>query len=751
VLLLHLALMTMPTMARAVDRATAASTVINDVILLHPEAYQMSAFGPQSTVPAGTLVQDGFEGRDAAIAPTTSWLFWLDAYPEGKFGHTTYLVLVDESTGSIVLQTEMRFWPRIGGVDLYRDSDVRGPLHPDLIYEGAEAFTSHAPGTWVRELGLLVVPEGTEPVEGAVALIISGSGTAGNADEKADVDSAKAVLQGVMGVPADKITTVDNKDAADVGAAIAGMPKKAPKVFVYVTAHGLPGRFFTGKDSIKAEELASQLKALEATEYCIVMAQCYSGSFLDAFRDSGLAGTHMSSASADTTAWARKHLSIKFPWRGEIFTHYWAHCLRAGQRGTAAYECARDSVTAYVARRHKTDPAPHDPKPKSSVVFRDTTSGQSTTFKVPAGSGAVRIAWRPGPASACGNVSLYAEIVNGVDTTWRLVRFWNWNLGQTRSFNPAIPGGTGRYRLVSHANGYPDVGEVRFHDDPEPQSPSSQPTFAAGSVGWRDHDDSELPLLPFAGSNVYAPGLTLSNVPGHVGVLNSDFVPLVLNMPFFADPSRPWLYVGGNPSLGINGMVTVEAPATRISDPFGQPVPQLQMQLDFQQGPDFRSFTLQYVDTGDGIVSPTVALGPMLPQPFSLVLRAPSGAAALGPGIGHVTLDAFIVNMTTSGTVDAPTRTAEPGLALSQASPNPFIGGTQVRLMLAAPQRVRAAVVDITGRRIRTLVDGLHESGQHSLAWDGRDDGHVATGSGIYFLLVETEEWRASRKLVRMQ
>jgi len=60
---------------------------------------------------------------------------------------------------------------------------------------------------------------------------------------------------------------------------------------------------------------------------------------------------------------------------------------------------------------------------------------------------------------------------------------------------------------------------------------------------------------------------------------------------------------------------------------------------------------------------------------------------------------------------------------------------------------VSLAIYDVTGRKIKTLVDGRLEPGPHEIAWDGRcDNGKTAT-PGIYFYRLENGEKIYSGKL----
>jgi hypothetical protein len=655
---------------------------------------------------------------------------------------------VDENSGAIVLQAEGSFWPRYDGVDYYSNSDERDILNPDVIYAGAlvpAPATAQPSIQGLEELRRLA----PDPTAGKWALVVSGSGTAANADEKADVDSAKAIF-GVLGVPNDNITTLDRPTEAALCTAIGAMPKKCPKLYVYVTAHGKPGWFATHGDTVKATEFAGKLKDLMAGEYCIIMAQCFSGSFFDAFRDSSLNGMHMSAAKPDTQTWARRGGNAKYPWAGEIFTHYWAHCVRAGLRGKAAYQCARDSVSAYVARRNKQGAALHDPMPQTSTAFKDTMPGQATTFEVPSGSGSVCINWKPGPAEQCANATVYCEVVSGPDTSWKVVKTWNWNLGETRYFSPNGTGATGKYKLVSHANGYPDCGDIRFPMDVIPETPSSNPTFPAGSAGWVDHVQTELRALSLFGTNTYQPGLDLFDVSRYVGTVGTDFSNFDMVFPLNVDPSRPWLYNDGDPLLGLNAQTTLEIHATGLFEPGGNPVTGLPVDVFFEQPPESRYFPIFAFQTPGGIDIPPVDLGPILPEPFRVRVEVLS-LAPEGPGVGYMELDAVVLNTITFGTVNVTPQPVPSVLALSAPRPNPFVNSTEVTLSLPRASSVRARVFDLAGREIAELARGAFAAGTHPLRWNGRDGSGASAPAGVYFLQVKTDEGASTRRIVRMR
>jgi hypothetical protein len=88
--------------------------------------------------------------------------------------------------------------------------------------------------------------------------------------------------------------------------------------------------------------------------------------------------------------------------------------------------------------------------------------------------------------------------------------------------------------------------------------------------------------------------------------------------------------------------------------------------------------------------------------------------------------------------VDAPATAAAPGrLAFDGARPNPAPGATRFRFELPAPAATRLALYDVTGRRVRLLVDHPVVAGATELVWDGRDDRGGRVAAGTYFARFE--------------
>lgn len=64
--------------------------------------------------------------------------------------------------------------------------------------------------------------------------------------------------------------------------------------------------------------------------------------------------------------------------------------------------------------------------------------------------------------------------------------------------------------------------------------------------------------------------------------------------------------------------------------------------------------------------------------------------------------------------------------------PNPFNNGTMISYTLESAGKVTLAVYDVTGQKVRTLVQENQGAGSHLIQWDGRDQNANTVPSGMY-------------------
>jgi len=112
--------------------------------------------------------------------------------------------------------------------------------------------------------------------------------------------------------------------------------------------------------------------------------------------------------------------------------------------------------------------------------------------------------------------------------------------------------------------------------------------------------------------------------------------------------------------------------------------------------------------------------------------------------------DIYALRVTASGaaaTVDVPEEELLSASPL-QAAPNPLRDQTWLRFRLAQPDRITAMVVDVTGRRIRSLADDASlPAGDQTMFWDGRDATGAPVPVGIYLFLMKSSAGTATAKL----
>jgi flagellar hook assembly protein FlgD len=60
-------------------------------------------------------------------------------------------------------------------------------------------------------------------------------------------------------------------------------------------------------------------------------------------------------------------------------------------------------------------------------------------------------------------------------------------------------------------------------------------------------------------------------------------------------------------------------------------------------------------------------------------------------------------------------------------------------------------VLDVSGRRVRTLAQGARAVGAHALRWDGRDEAGRITPAGLYLVRARTPEATATLRIARVR
>lgn len=93
----------------------------------------------------------------------------------------------------------------------------------------------------------------------------------------------------------------------------------------------------------------------------------------------------------------------------------------------------------------------------------------------------------------------------------------------------------------------------------------------------------------------------------------------------------------------------------------------------------------------------------------------------------------------TTSTKDPITGEIPQKFTLSQNYPNPFNPITIINFSLPRSSRIKLEIFNISGERVRTLIDQRYAGGSHSVVYDGTNDQGELQSTGIYFYQLKVE------------
>ncbi|RMF60940.1 MAG: T9SS C-terminal target domain-containing protein [Calditrichaeota bacterium] len=129
--------------------------------------------------------------------------------------------------------------------------------------------------------------------------------------------------------------------------------------------------------------------------------------------------------------------------------------------------------------------------------------------------------------------------------------------------------------------------------------------------------------------------------------------------------------------------------------------------------------------------------------------------APLGSGGNSVNIAAFDTTGASVPGVEITAVTEDPAgpsqFTLQQNFPNPFNPVTTIRYTLAEPGHVKLEIYSISGRKVRTLVDGRQAAGDHAVQWDGRDDRGRQLASGVYLYKIKEGRFTAAHRMLMLK
>ena len=85
---------------------------------------------------------------------------------------------------------------------------------------------------------------------------------------------------------------------------------------------------------------------------------------------------------------------------------------------------------------------------------------------------------------------------------------------------------------------------------------------------------------------------------------------------------------------------------------------------------------------------------------------------------------------------------------LNQNYPNPFNPITKISYEMPSDGFVRVSIIDMMGRKVKTLVESSQVSGMRSVTWNATDNDGQQVSAGVYLYKIQTRGITKTRKMV---
>lgn len=120
------------------------------------------------------------------------------------------------------------------------------------------------------------------------------------------------------------------------------------------------------------------------------------------------------------------------------------------------------------------------------------------------------------------------------------------------------------------------------------------------------------------------------------------------------------------------------------------------------------------------------------------------------PGVNVTAINTVIDNLlAATGVNEEPATPRE--FELKQNFPNPFNPTTRLTFTMPAAQKVSLKIYDAQGRLVQTLIDAPLSAGRHEVEWNGLNQQNEFAASGVYFYILQSGNFRATKKMILMR
>ena len=90
-------------------------------------------------------------------------------------------------------------------------------------------------------------------------------------------------------------------------------------------------------------------------------------------------------------------------------------------------------------------------------------------------------------------------------------------------------------------------------------------------------------------------------------------------------------------------------------------------------------------------------------------------------------------------------------IKLHQNYPNPFNPTTLIRYDLPVNEHVSINIYDLTGKRVKSLVNTNQDAGYRSINWNATNEVGQPVSAGMYIYTIQAGEFRQTKKMVLLK
>lgn len=83
--------------------------------------------------------------------------------------------------------------------------------------------------------------------------------------------------------------------------------------------------------------------------------------------------------------------------------------------------------------------------------------------------------------------------------------------------------------------------------------------------------------------------------------------------------------------------------------------------------------------------------------------------------------------------------------------PNPFNPETTISFNIPRSGLVTLDIYNIKGQKVKSLVSGYQDAGQHNVVWNGKDDNEKSVASGLYLYKMRNGTYSSTKKMILMK